>query len=366
MPPLPLVAHRPRVRRLLSEGALAGGIALVLLLVVADHPELSPAATVAVVLLALAQVAPLHRREAHPQLVAALSLAAALGMIALLPWNCMPFGAYVAVGALAARRPPRRTWWTLAALVALAQPAWAIARPVDVAFLTTVAVCVWGGGELLRTRRARRREEATAAIAREQARIARELHDVIAHSVAVIAVQAAAGGEVFDSRPERARDALSQIETTARETLGELRRLLGALDSAQPAPLEPHPTLARLDELIARVRATGLAVHVRERGAPTRALPAAVDLSAYRIVQEALTNTIRHAAATEAQVTLAWIDGALDVEVSDDGRGCPHGTDGGRGTAGMRERVLLLGGSFDAGPLPGGGYRVHARLEATA
>ncbi len=202
---------------------------------------------------------------------------------------------------------------------------------------------------------------------------------MIAHSVAVIAVQAAAGGDVFATRPERAREALGAIEATARETLGELRRLLGALDAGPPAahaaaagaepagpvPLEPHPTLARLDELVARVRATGLVVRVQERGAP-RPLPAAVDLSAYRIVQEALTNTLRHAGATHADVTLDWCEDALELEVRDDGRGCPQSADPGRGTAGMRERVTLLGGSFDAGPLPEGGYRVRARLEHAA
>ncbi len=254
-------ARWSRARRLLAEAALGGAILAVLLLVVAEHAdELAPGLTAVLAALALAQVLPLHRRDAHPRAVAVATLAAALAMIVLLPWNCMPFGAYVAVGGLAARRPPRESWWGLAALVALSQLAWPVARPVDVAFLVLVALCVWGGGELLRTRRARRREEAAAALAREQARIARELHDVLAHSVAVIAVQAAAGGEVFETRPERAREALGAIETTARETLGELRRLLGALDAdprgpaaardaagrdaaapAAAAPLEPPP-----------------------------------------------------------------------------------------------------------------------------
>jgi signal transduction histidine kinase len=210
-----------------------------------------------------------------------------------------------------------------------------------------------------------REELARRAVVEERLRLARELHDVVAHAMSVIAVQSGVGAHVAASRPEEVGKALSAIEATSRAALTELRRLLGVLrqDSEVQASLTPVPGLANLDSLLTEVGKAGLAVRVRVKGTPLQ-LPAGVDLSAYRIVQEALTNTVRHARATRAEVTVRYGVDAVEIDIRDDGRATPGSAanGGGHGLAGMRERVSLLGGTLEAGPLPGGGYRVHARL----
>ena len=208
-------------------------------------------------------------------------------------------------------------------------------------------------------------EEARRAVADEQARIAREVHDVVAHSVSVIVVQAAAADDVFDEHPDQARDALRSIEHTGRDALRELRLLLGAMRPAgDGAEHAPAPGLERLDELAEPLRAGGLDVVMRREGDGD--VPAGVDLSAYRIVQEALTNTLRHARATRAEVVLRLGPEALEVDVRDNGRPSVALSEGGHGLVGMRERATMLGGTFEAGPMPEGGYRVHARLPLEA
>jgi signal transduction histidine kinase len=236
-------------------------------------------------------------------------------------------------------------------------------------------VAAWVVGDNLGTRRAytraleeraerlEREQEAerARAVAEEQARIARELHDVIAHNVSVMVVQAAAANDVFDSRPERAREALHAIEASGRSALAEVRRLLGVVreDGAHYAP---QPGLDRLDDLVERVRAAGLAVSVSVEGA-RRALPAGIDLSAYRVVQEALTNTLKHANATRADVAVRYRVDELDVEVRDDGEGGSNGVGNeGHGLIGMRERVTAFGGSLETGPANTGGFAVAARF----
>jgi signal transduction histidine kinase len=232
-------------------------------------------------------------------------------------------------------------------------------------------VVIWALGEAARNRRAAIDQAARRAAGEEQARIARELHDVIAHSVSVIVVQAAAADDVFEQRPDQARAALRSIEAAGRDALGELRRLLAAVGpSAEGGSPRPQPGLDRLGELVAPLRATGLEVTVRREDAAAGALPAGVDRCAYRIVQEALTNTLRHSGASRAEVTVRATPEALEVEVVDDGRRGAAATaaanGAGRGIAGMRERAAMLGGSLQAGPLPGGGFRVHARLPLEA
>jgi signal transduction histidine kinase len=208
-----------------------------------------------------------------------------------------------------------------------------------------------------------REEHARRAAAEEQARIARELHDIIAHNVSVMTVQAAAAGDAFETQPGRAREALGSIESTGREALAELRRLLGSVRPGDgPGAFAPQPGLARLDELIEQVRSTGLTVELTVEGSP-RELPPSVDLSAYRIVQEALTNTLKHADASHATVLVRYGPGTLDVEVVDDGRGAAaDGAERGHGIIGMRERAVLFGGELRAGPAPGRGFSVHARI----
>ncbi|MEW1722503.1 histidine kinase [Streptomyces sp. NPDC093109] len=253
-------------------------------------------------------------------------------------------------------------------------------------FVNTVLVVVlamvaaWGIGHSVRQRRehalALRERAAEQAVTAERLRIARELHDMIAHSIGVIAIQAGMGSRVIDNRPAEARQALRIIEATSRETLAGLRRTLGALrrterdpgrpsDSVRPdsVPLEPAPGLADLDRLAAATLDAGVRVEVRRTGesGASGPLPADLDLAAFRIVQEALTNVVRHAHTGECLVTVGQRDGELSVEITDEGRG-GLGTGAGYGIVGMRERVALLDGRFTAGPRPEGGFRVAACL----
>jgi signal transduction histidine kinase len=231
--------------------------------------------------------------------------------------------------------------------------------------------------ELLRERAERaereQREHERVAILEERGRLAREIHDVIAHSVGVIAVQAGAARAVAEQRPDQARQALADIEGVSKDTLVELRRTLGALRAAgQETELRPAPGLAVLDDLVEQVRRAGVRVSVREEGAG-RALPPGVDLSAYRVIQEALTNTVKHSGSPTAQVTICYGESALEVLVTDDGgrrspdrvAGGNGGPPGGHGLIGMRERVAMLGGEFEAGATETG-FSVRARFPLTA
>jgi signal transduction histidine kinase len=245
--------------------------------------------------------------------------------------------------------------------------------------LAVIAIA-WVIGDNLRTRRAylselkeraarlerEREERADRAVIEERARIARELHDVIAHNVSVMVVQAAAGEDVFDEDPNEARESLAAVASTGRAALTELRRLLGVIrgedDRAAPA-YAPQPGIERIDELVGQVRETGLPVELSVLG-EARPLPEGVGLCAYRIVQEALTNTLKHADASAAQVHLRYVADALELQVLDDGHGATplNGETGGQGLIGMRERVTLFGGELTTGPRSDRGYEVRARL----
>jgi signal transduction histidine kinase len=241
-----------------------------------------------------------------------------------------------------------------------------------------VLAAAWAIGVAMRTQRryaaglvsqARARAQADTdraqrALAEQRLRIARELHDVVAHTMSVIAVQAGVGAHIADSRPQESRHALGRIEETSRSALVELRRMLAVLRTGgtDDAELVPAPTLAGLPALVARTRTAGLAIELSTTGAP-RPLPAGVELTAYRVVQEALTNVVRHAGATRVRVRLDYRPACLTVTVTDDGRGAPSPAVPGHGIVGMRERVALYGGEFTAGPAPRG-YRVTATLPA--
>jgi signal transduction histidine kinase len=219
-----------------------------------------------------------------------------------------------------------------------------------------------------RAERARADEEQRAldAVVEERARIARDLHDAVAHSLSVITLQAGAGRRVAIDRPERGRAALAAIEQLGRESVADMRRLVGLLRSQNGAEMEPQPSLARLEGLVERVRATGLEVAVLTEGTPS-VLPPGVDLSAYRIIQEALTNTLRHASASRAEVVVRYGSTGVEVEVTDDGRGPAanghgHEVAAGHGLLGMRERVGMFGGELESGARAGGGFRVRAVL----
>jgi signal transduction histidine kinase len=203
---------------------------------------------------------------------------------------------------------------------------------------------------------------AREAVAAERARIAREMHDAVAHSVSVMVLQAGAAEQVLTTSPERARASLAAIQDTGREAIVELRRMLGLLrDPQELAPLGPQPGVDQLEELLAHVRAAGLPVELTVEGRPRR-LPPGIDRSAYRIVQEGLTNALKHAGPAHADVLLRYGERAVELEVLDDGRGPCPGAGGGFGLLGMHERAALYGGQLDGGARPGGGYALRARL----
>jgi signal transduction histidine kinase len=334
------------------------------------------------VVLTLLATLPVAVRRRYPIPVLAVTLAAAL-VLQVGYGSFQPIGALVAFYTVAAHvGRPTSVHVAAGTAVALAftnlerDPRTRLVVLLNAAIYAVFAAA-WLLGDNLRTRRAyllaveeradrlEREREANAqrAAAEEQARIARELHDIIAHNVSVMTVQAAAAGDAFETQPGRVREALSSIESTGREALTELRRLLGSVRPADsPGTFAPQPGLARLDDLIEQVRATGLAVELTVEGGP-RELPPGVDLSAYRIVQEALTNILKHAHASHATVLVRYRTGTLDVEVVDDGRRATvDGAERGHGIIGMRERAALVGGELRAGPAASGGFIVQARI----
>jgi signal transduction histidine kinase len=340
--------------------------------------------------LVLLHTLPLAARRRFPGTALALSVASGLAFAALfLPPFFLGPAILVAVYSVAAYGDRRVSLAGLAVaevgLVAVQLTPGRFERSTFLLFVGVVAVA-WLLGHFVGDRQlyAAQLEERTAeleqareelarrAVAEERLRLARELHDVVAHAMSVIAVQSGVGAHVADSRPEEVGKALAAIEATSRAALTELRRLLGVLrqDSEPQASLTPVPGLANLDGLLAEVGKAGLAVRLRVEGTPLQ-LPAGVDLSAYRIIQEALTNVVKHAGPAHAQVTIGYRDQEVTVEVIDDGRGAvtPVG-DGrggtGHGLIGMRERVAAFGGDLQVGPYPGGGFRVAARLPLAA
>jgi len=202
---------------------------------------------------------------------------------------------------------------------------------------------------------------ARSAVAEERARIARELHDVVAHDVSAMVVQAQAAEELLDSHPERARDSLQTIQRMSREALSEMRQMLGIMrDGDSASTVQPQPTLDQLPSLIERQEALGMAVALRVEGV-SRALPPGLELSAYRVIQESLANVRKHAGNSRARVTVTFQPDALDLEIADDGSDdIAPGVQDGHGLVGMQERVRFFGGQFAAGARPGGGFVVRA------
>jgi signal transduction histidine kinase len=282
-----------------------------------------------------------------------------------------------------AARLEGRTMWIGAALSAAVAIVLMITDGQDFAgvlFYSLLFGAPWAGGRLIRLGRQRqallerqavlleeqRDEQARTAVADERTRIARELHDVVAHAISVVVLQARGGRRVLASDPDAAHEAFDVIEATSTQALGEMRRLLGLLRADDEIALAPQPTLARVGDLVGELQAAGLPVDVTVEGEPAP-LPPGVDLSAYRIVQEALTNALKHAGPARAHVRVVYEDEAVLVEVTDDGLGAAapalSGVEsGGHGLVGIRERVAIVGGVLDAGPRPQGGYAVRARL----
>ena len=270
---------------------------------------------------------------------------------------------------------------TAAAIVVVLGANWDDLTVIDVVANYLVFGTAWILGDNVRTRRkyvaeledkavrleAEREVQAKRATADERTRIARELHDVVAHSVSVMTVQAGAARRLLDrsEADPQVREAMATVEATGREALTELRRAIGVLrEDGEDPGVAPQPAVADIPALVARAREAGLSVELEMEGEP-RTLPSGVDLSAYRIVQEALTNALKHAGPARAVVRVCYGEEAVEVQVIDDGRGAaadPAPLGGGNGLVGMRERVAMLEGDLQAGPRTGGGYEVKARL----
>jgi signal transduction histidine kinase len=322
--------------------------------------------------LAAAIALPLAGRRLWPWTVFLLVLAASLLSVVLDVVRDSFVGAALALYVVALTRP-RRPWEPTVAIAAVSIAvalAMAVAGGGGGRAWTAVPVgCVllggaWTAGRAVRERRAyaarAAAELAGRAVTEERLRIARELHDVVAHGVGLIAVEAGVAGHVFDERPEEARHALRVIETSSRRALAEMRHLLGVLrsdaEAGEPAAaLEPAPGVGGLRGLADRAALGGVRVTMDLRGLD--GVPDGVGLSAYRIVQEALTNVVKHAAPAACRVVVEADGRAVRIEVADDGPGrrvLPAARPGGHGLVGMRERVALYGGAFSAGPRPGG------------
>ncbi|QDY77652.1 sensor histidine kinase [Streptomyces qinzhouensis] len=392
-PPRPGRDRRPAptaVTALSWAGALAYPV--LLYLAVRDEPELTGTRLLPPLLLAVLPF-PLLRRQPLPAL--ALMLAGSFTALVTadrqpLPWmapgapRTEQFGYLqalltdIAVGCVAAARP-RRTATAAAALTFTVQVAAVVHQRAGsevllshLLLLALVLALAWMSGHLVRERRDHaetvRTQTAAQAVMAERLRIARELHDMVAHSIGIIAIQAGTGRRVIHTQPDEARQALAVIETTSRDTLAGLRRMLGALRRADPegVPLTAAPGLGELERLAETTRDGGVRVDLDRLG-ERRDLPAEVELSAFRIVQEAITNVVRHAGTDRCRVVVDYREDELVVEITDDGRGAAAATAGtGYGLTGMRERAVLLHGRFTAGPRPGGGFRVTAALPVPA
>ena len=334
--------------------------------------------------LAIATIAPLAWRRRFPLAVAGVQAAAGLAIVILS--SHLEFSATllasVLIGAYSAGAYSKSRVWSLALVVVGAVAAsvlLGITRFMNgvPGLNASIPLTAWLIGHSIRVHRRQvaaleeralrvereRDARMSAAITQERARIARELHDVVAHGVAMMVVQAEAARRMLRRSPEQAEGALRTVSATGSEALSELQHLLGVLGEGGPPPaLEPTPGLRDLDTLIERVQAAGLLVELRLDG-DVRSLPRGLDLTAYRIVQEALTNVLKHAGTSRVDVRLRYADDCLGIEVTDAGRAPALPSNGpGRGLLGMRERVAAYGGELEAGPRPEGGFGVRVRL----
>jgi signal transduction histidine kinase len=346
---------------------------------VIDLPGYEGLTAVGAVAVVLATLPLLWRRRA-PLLV--LAATTGLGLLVLaVPVASQQLAPLIALYTVAARCSRRVSLGCLAVLSGAVGVLWTVWEPIGPLGIQLVVLgTCWLLGDAQRARRARadavaertralladRERTAELAVVEERARIARELHDVVAHSIGLMVVQAGAARRVLDTDPLGAAGAITQVVETGRRTLTELRLILGVLrQDTTDTVYEPQPGLAALPDLIERLAATSLHVVVRVEGTPSE-LPSGIDLSAYRIIQESLTNVLRHADANSAEVTLTWAPDALSITIADDGRGPLVGVasegGGGHGLLGMRERAGLVGGTLAATSRPGGGFLVTATL----
>jgi signal transduction histidine kinase len=352
---------------LLAGLGIAGTAAL------ASHraPNEAPVSGWAFVLVVVAALALAGRRVWPVATLALATLAVSVYLVRGYPYGPILFTVLVAVYTVARHLPMRRA--AVVAVVALvvllmhvfagpgAGPGWVGIIPGSAWVVVPFAV-----GVIVRlNREAAARER--IALARthadqERLRVAQEVHDVVGHGLSAITMQAEIALHLLSRQPEQAGPALSAISRTSREALDELRVTLAVVRRTNDDDARtPLPGLARLDDLVGRMSDSGVPVRVEASG-ERRSLPGAVDLTAYRVVQESLTNVLRHAGPTAATVRLGFLPGEVTVEVTDGGSGSAGDTSAGQGLAGMRERVTALGGSLVAGPMAGGGFRVYARL----
>jgi signal transduction histidine kinase len=336
------------------------------------------------VLLALGCTLPLAWRVRYPiAMVTVITAAGGLLVVVAAPHQA-PFevfiGSVLASYSIGAHTAGRRRWLGLGLMFAVGLPFMVAAGSRGMSTGNTLAPLAWltGAwtvGAIIRSRRVhtaklealtselahQRDVQAQAAVAVERGRIARELHDVVAHNVSMMVVQAGAAERVLTGDQPDVRRALAAIADTGRETVDEMRLLLGVLRSDEADGLSPQPGLGDIDQLVGNVRSAGLHVDLRVEGDRSPLSPG-VDLSAYRIVQEALTNVVKHAGAATVEVTVRYAKDSVQVEVCDDGQPLELTAAGGNGLIGMRERVAMLGGEFRAGARHDGGFAVFARL----
>jgi signal transduction histidine kinase len=349
-----------------------------------DHAQFD---AVSVSLLVLQSLPIAWRRRNPLRILVVTGLAITLYSVCGYPESGAQFGVFVAFYTVAANEPRRRA--TVAALltaggifVSFAAEATVYSISDATGSLTSTYIfygLAWLIGDNLRVRRAYtrelenraarldqdREEMASQAVTEERARIARELHDVVAHYVSVMVVQAAGARRIVDKDPDAAKGAIEAVETAGRTALAEMRRMLEVLRADDPGT-GPQPGLGEVERLVETVREAGLPVELSIKGTAC-CLPAGMDLAAYRIVQEALTNTVKHGGKASARVSITYADEYVEIEAVDDGRGAAaqiltSTPSGGHGLIGMKERVALFGGVLEAGPVLTGGYRVYARL----
>lgn len=353
-------------------------LAVTMPFVVPRSPDLPPA-TWASYAMTTAAVLPLAwRRRAPVGVLAAILVIGGIYQVAVDgPGQPLPYAGLIAFYTVAVQCTVRvRAAVVLASLAMVAlSMRWETGTARELLFTLFVSAAAYALGRLQHTRQAytaavearaaelerANRIEAEQAAARERARIAREMHDILSHAVSIMIVQAEAGPVAVRRAPERAEAAFEAIAETGRDAMAQLRAMLGVLRSDEAAPRSPQPGIVGLAELVDRVRAGGLRVSYERTGA-VRELPAALEATVHRVVQEALTNVVKHAGAAAADVTLVYGPGTLTVTVTDDGRG-PGGATGGHGLIGIRERAAAHGGTAWTGPGPGGrGFSVRVEL----
>ncbi|AYC41873.1 sensor histidine kinase [Streptomyces griseorubiginosus] len=390
---------RDRVRRHLkahpvaADAVLAAGVFLCMVAgsFVDPHSEhdvswsLRTPAPLSLVLIAVAAAALVLRRRAPLAVLAVTGAASVTECITGDPRAPVAMAAVIALYTVASTTDRTTTWRVGLLTMTVLTGAAMLAGPLPWYAQENLGIFAWTGigataGDAVRSRRAfvqaireraekaerTREEEARRRVAEERLRIARDLHDVVAHHIALVNVQAGVAAHIMDKRPDQAKEALAHVREASRSALNELRATVGLLrQSGDPeAPTEPAPGLARLDELVGTFRSAGLHVEVARADHGTT-LPAAVDLAAYRVIQEALTNVQKHAGTeAKAEVSVVRVGPNVEITVLDNGNGEDHDPDGGggHGLLGMRERVTALRGTLTTGPRYGGGFRVHAIL----